>query len=151
MAQSAFATVPNLNSVPSAKPMTLATNYIDFTSGDTNGWAQQYLPDLIEQEAEVFGNRTIGGFLEMVGAEMPMTSDQVIWSEQGRLHLSYKGTIASLTGGTLAGGRLTIQGDIDGTETNASGLRTLAPYTCKPLTISPNELGSLSTSVEMIV
>ena len=87
-------TVPNLNSVPSAKPMTLATNYIDFTNGDTNGWAQQYLPDLIEQEAEVFGNRTIGGFLEMVGAEMPMTSDQVIWSEQGRLHLSYIGSVA---------------------------------------------------------
>jgi hypothetical protein len=26
----------------------------------------------------------------MVGAEMPMTSDQVIWSEQNRLHISYK-------------------------------------------------------------
>ena len=25
----------------------------------------------------------------MVGAEMPMTSDQVIWSEQNRLHISY--------------------------------------------------------------
>ena len=25
----------------------------------------------------------------MVGAEMPMTSDQVIWSEQNRLHVSY--------------------------------------------------------------
>jgi len=27
----------------------------------------------------------------MVGAEMPMTSDQVIWSEQNRLHISYNG------------------------------------------------------------
>ena len=27
----------------------------------------------------------------MVGAEMPMTSDQVIWSEQNRLHISYTG------------------------------------------------------------
>ena len=27
--------------------------------------------------------------LRMVGAEMPMTSDQVIWSEQNRLHVSY--------------------------------------------------------------
>jgi len=25
----------------------------------------------------------------MVGAEMPMTSDQVVWSEQNRLHISY--------------------------------------------------------------
>ena len=26
----------------------------------------------------------------MVGAEMPMTSDQVIWSEQNRLHVGYE-------------------------------------------------------------
>mgnify|MGYP003108478254 FL=1 len=110
-----------LNSVPAPQQQTLSTNYIDFTSSTTQGWAQQYLPDLMEAEAEVFGPRTISGFLSQVSAEEPMTSDQVIWSEQGRLHLSYKGTIASLTGGTLLGGRLTIQGDIDGTETNASG------------------------------
>ena len=40
-------------------------------------------------EVERFGNRTISGFLRMVGAEMPMPSDQVIWSEQNRLHISY--------------------------------------------------------------
>ena len=67
----------------------MATNYIDFTANG-NGWAQQYLPDLMEAEAEVFGNRTISGFLAQVGAEEAMSSDQVIWSEQGRLHLSYK-------------------------------------------------------------
>ena len=33
----------------------------------------------------------------MVGAEMPMTSDQVIWSEQNRLHIAYDG--CSATGG----------------------------------------------------
>ena len=82
----------SLNSVPASKKATLATNYIDFTSGAGNDWGQQYLPDLMEKEAEVFGNRTISGFLSKVGAEESMTSDQVIWSEQGRLHLSYKGT-----------------------------------------------------------
>ena len=65
-------------------------NYIDFTSSGTAGWAQQYLPELYEQEVERYGNRTIGGFLQMVGAEMPMTSDQIIWSEQNRLHIAYK-------------------------------------------------------------
>jgi hypothetical protein len=45
----------------------------------------------MEKEAEVFGNRTISGFLSQVGAEESMTSDQVVWSEQGRLHLSYNG------------------------------------------------------------
>ena len=32
---------------------TLASNYIEFTAAG-NGWAQQYLPDLMEKEAEVF-------------------------------------------------------------------------------------------------
>jgi hypothetical protein len=85
---------------PAPLKQTLATNYIDFTANG-NGWAQQYLPDLMEQEAEVFGNRTISGFLAQVGAEEAMSSDQVIWSEQGRLHLSYKAvalTVSSTTG-----------------------------------------------------
>jgi hypothetical protein len=34
----------------------------------------------------------------MVSAEMPMASDQVIWSEQGRLHLAYNGQINPVTG-----------------------------------------------------
>ena len=72
-----------------ARKQTLASNYVDFTSSDTEGWAQQYLPDLIEQEAEVYGKRTIAGFLAQVGAEEGSSSDRVIWSEQGRLHLAY--------------------------------------------------------------
>ena len=79
-------------SAPDAAPrkQTLNSNYVDFTSTDTQGWAQQYLPDLIEQESEIFGKRTIAGFLSQIGAEEPSQSDRVIWSEQGRLHLVYK-------------------------------------------------------------
>ena len=84
-------TAGTLNSVPASKKATLSSNYIDFTA-DGNDWGQQYVPDLMEKEAEVFGNRTISGFLAQVGAEEAMSSDQVIWSEQGRLHLSYTGT-----------------------------------------------------------
>ena len=101
----------NLNSVAAPQLQTLASNYIDFTSTATQGWAQQYLPDLMEKEAEVFGNRTISGFLAKVGAEESMTSDQVIWSEQSRLHLSYKGTVAT-AGDT--NGTFTVVTDIDG-------------------------------------
>ena len=36
----------------------------------------------MEKEAEVFGPRTISGFLSQVGAEEAMTADQVVWSEQ---------------------------------------------------------------------
>ena len=95
------------NLQPAAAMATLASNYIDFTSDTTKGWAQQYLPDLMEKEAEVFGNRTISGFIEQVGAEEAMASDQVIWSEQGRLHLAYKGTVDS---GTVASITHTIDG-----------------------------------------
>ena len=101
----------NLNSVPAPKQQTLASNYIDFRDSNTAGWAQQYLPDLMEKEAEVFGPRTISGFLSQVGAEEAMSADQVIWSEQGRLHLSYQGTVA--TQGDV-NGTFTITADIDG-------------------------------------
>jgi hypothetical protein len=107
-----------LNSVPASQKQTLQTNYLDFTSG-ANDWAQQYLPDLMEQEAEVFGPRTISGFLSQVGAEEAMTSDQVVWSEQSRLHLSYKGKVSSATGGATSGvaatSQITIESDIDET------------------------------------
>ena len=113
-----------LNSVLAPKPQALATNYIDFTSTATQGWAQQYMPDLMEKEAEVFGNRTISGFLSQVGAEEAMTSDQVVWSEQGRLHLSYKGHIEGATGGTASGGQIEIEVDIDGNDVGADhGIR----------------------------
>ena len=101
----------NLNSIAAPQQQTLASNYIDFTSGAGNDWAQQYLPDLMEKEAEVFGNRTISGFLSQVGAEESMTSDQVVWSEQGRLHLSYIGTVAPAGD---VNGTFTVTSDIDG-------------------------------------
>ena len=111
-----------LNSVAAPQQQTLASNYIDFASGAGNDWAQQYLPELMEKEAEVFGNRTISGFLAQVGAEESMTSDQVVWSEQSRLHLSYVGTIDA--DGDV-NGTFTVQTDIDGNAiTTTHGIRT---------------------------
>jgi len=101
----------NLNSVPSSQKQTLSSNYLDFTGTTDNTWAQQYVPDLMEKEAEVFGQRTISGFLAQVGAEEAMTSDQVVWSEQSRLHISVKGTVA--TAGST-NGTFTVTSDIDG-------------------------------------
>jgi len=101
---------PLLNSIAAPQQQTLASNYIDFT-GAGNDWAQQYLPELMEKEAEVFGNRTISGFLSQVGAEEAMTSDQVVWSEQSRLHLSYIGTVDA--DGDV-NGTFTVTSDIDG-------------------------------------
>ena len=107
----------NLNSVPASQKQTLNTNYLDLASQTGQGWAQQYLPDLMEQEAEVFGPRTISGFLAQVGAEEPMMADQVVWSEQSRLHLSYTATVDADgdVNGTIA-----ITADIDGDTTVGS-------------------------------
>ena len=100
--------------IPSSRQELLNSNYLQFNgganAGDSNSFAQQYLPEIYESEVERYGNRTLSGFLRMVGAEMPMTSDQVIWSEQNRLHISYDNcTIAAngldidvTAGGTIA-------------------------------------------------
>ena len=96
--------------LPSQTQQILQQNYLQFDGAAGGNFAQQYLPELYEAEVERYGNRTLSGFLRMVGAEMPMTSDQVIWSEQNRLHISYDGcTIAAngldidvTAGGTIA-------------------------------------------------
>ena len=112
----------SLNSVPAPNKQTLNTNYLDFTGTTDTTWAQQYLPDLMEKEAEVFGPRTISGFLSQVGAEEAMTSDQVVWSEQGRLHLSYTGQVTAATAGVPSNAsEITINKEIDGAAVTTSG------------------------------
>ena len=75
--------------LPSLTQQALQSNYLSFTDAAGGNFAQQYLPEVYEAEVERYGNRTLSGFLRMVGAEMPMTSDQVVWSEQNRLHVAY--------------------------------------------------------------
>lgn len=75
---------PTYSLQPSSEQVALSTNYI------TNfNFLNQYLPDTYEKEFERYGNRTVSSFLRMVGAEMPSTSDQIKWAEQGRLHTKY--------------------------------------------------------------
>jgi hypothetical protein len=101
------------------RKQTLSSNYVDFTSSATEGWAQQYLPDLMEKEAEIYGKRTIAGFLAQVGAEEASTSDRVIWSEQGRLHLAYTATNEDVSANVF-----TIVNDVDGNSVGADhGIR----------------------------
>ena len=94
---------PQFGSIqPSQLQQPLQSNYLQFNGAGAgaNNFAQQYLPEIYEQEVERYGNRTLSGFLKMVGAEMPMTSDQVIWSEQNRLHISYNNVVTGAAGGT---------------------------------------------------
>ena len=84
-------------------------NYLSFDSATGGGtFAQQFLPEIYEKEVERYGNRTISGFLKMVGAEMPLQSDQVIWSEQGRIHVAYDGIANANTVEVLSAANSTI-------------------------------------------
>lgn len=71
----------------------------NYLSVDQMDFTQQFLPEVYEKEVERYGKRTVGGFLRMVGAEMPMASDRIVWSEQGRLHIAYD-TVSSNAGGS---------------------------------------------------
>jgi hypothetical protein len=83
---------------PSAERLVQPQNYI--TNFD---FFNQYLPDTYEKEFERYGNRTIASFLRLVGAEMPSNSDQIKWSEQGRLHIKYTAvTVTSVVGGAVS-------------------------------------------------
>ncbi len=114
-------------------------NYLDFFNlGNTGGqWAQQFLPDVYEKEVEIYGNRTISSFLRMVSAEMPSSSDQIIWLEQGRLHTRYAGvhideavtlgTLATLSASALASTSVAAGALLNGTvpsQTNPAGSLT---------------------------
>ncbi len=142
---------PNLNSVPATMKATLSTNYLDLAGTADEGWAQQYLPDLMEKEAEVFGPRTISGFLSQVGAEEAMSADQVVWSEQSRLHLSYLGKVSAHSGGTANSGEITIEDDIDGNV--GSGAFVAANHGIRPndTVIISNSVGTLKAIVRSVV
>ena len=126
----AISTGGNINSVPNPIKQKSVTdgNYIDF-SASGNAWAQQFLPDLMEKEAEVFGNRTVSGFLEMVGAEEPSTADRVAWSEQGRLHLKYtcqlKANVVAAEAGDSAA-----NSEVDGLGTHALRVGDMVLVSC---------------------
>ena len=91
-----------------------ADNYIPLANMD---FTQQFLPEVYEKEVERYGKRTVGGFLRMVGAEMPMASDRIVWSEQGRLHIAYD-TVNSAANGTT----ITLTGLPTGTDTSLIGV-----------------------------
>ena len=90
----AVKTTPGFDLTPAPVKQALETNYItDFR------FLNQYLPDTYEKEFERYGNRTISGFLRMVGAEMPSNSDLIKWAEQGRLHIKYNNVNADTAPG----------------------------------------------------
>ena len=79
---------------PSPTKTLFDKNYLAIGDNDFN-FTKQFLPEVYEKEVERYGNRSISSFLRMVGAEMPMASDEVVWSEQGRLHVAYNDAVVA--------------------------------------------------------
>jgi hypothetical protein len=87
---------------PTPTKTLFGTNYLTFDDASGGGtFTKQFLPDVYEKEVERYGNRSVASFLRMVGAEIPSASDQVIWSEQGRLHIAYDSASANTTTGVI--------------------------------------------------
>jgi len=87
---------------PTPTKTLFGTNYLTFDDSSGGGtFTQQFLPDVYEKEVERYGNRSVASFLRMVGAEIPSASDQIIWSEQGRLHIAYSAASANTTTGVI--------------------------------------------------
>ena len=126
---------------PSPTKTLFSGNYLTFDSAGGGGtFAQQFLPDVYEKEVERYGNRSVSSFLRMVGAEIPSASDQIIWSEQGRLHIAYDAASANTATGVIteaghavrvgqtvaiAEGLVTVKAVVTGVTTNTF---TVAPY-----------------------
>ena len=70
------------------------TNIIDFQANANT----PFLPETIDKKVKRFGNRSISGLLSKMAAEFSLQSDQIIWSEDNRLHL--KATAITHTAGT---------------------------------------------------
>ena len=84
-----MATLTDLSGItPRSIKQASGENYLALNAMNFDGSTE--LPEVLEQEVERFGKRTVGGFLRMVGAEMPMASDRVVWTEQGRLHAAFE-------------------------------------------------------------
>jgi len=131
---------------PSQDKVALSSNYMSFTDG-TRDFAQQYLPELYEAEVERYGDRSVSSFLRMVGAEMPMTSDQVVWSEQGRLHLSYTGTLTAASGAIAVTGHAVRVGQ---TIVVSDGTTTVKAY-CLQLQLTRLQLKDMTKSYLVLI
>ena len=155
---------------PMPKKIAQPTNYINFQDQSASGspseanftqWLQQYLPELYEAEVERYGNRTLSGFLKMVGAEMPMTSDQVIWSEQNRLHIAYEGctnshstTANTITLPTGANQAVRVNQTIvvsDGFNTLKCIVKSVTDTTLVALPYTANDISGLGSSLNFFV
>ena len=94
----ALASTPNFSVTPSQTKTVLQSNYISLFD-----YSHQYAPEVHAKLANIYGNQSVSGMLHMMGAEEGFASDQVIYTEEGRLHTVYKDVSRSAAVFTKAG------------------------------------------------
>lgn len=75
-------TVPGVLFTPSPSKVPTPENYLG--SADFN-FLNEYMPETYSKIHDRFGTQDITGMLERMGKEMPYASDQIKWTEEGRL------------------------------------------------------------------
>jgi hypothetical protein len=83
MAHEVLAT-PTFQLSPSSIKAPAQTNYIDIFD-----YTSQYAPDAYEKLISIYGDQSLTGMIFNLGSEEPISSDQYIWTEKGRLHTVY--------------------------------------------------------------
>lgn len=78
----ALATSPGVIFTPSATKVPTPLNYL---GSDDFDFLNQYMPELYNKIHDRFGSQDVTGMLEMMGKEMPFQSDNIKWTEEGRL------------------------------------------------------------------
>ena len=78
----ALEATPGVQLTPTATKEIRSTNYYEAAQFD---FSKSILPELYEKEFARYGNQSLKGFLERMGQEMPIQSDLIKWSEEGRL------------------------------------------------------------------
>ena len=80
----ALAAIPTFQITPSAIKKPTAENYIDIFD-----YTSQFQPDAYEQLISIYGDQSLLGMIFELGSEEPISSDQFIWTEKGRLHTAF--------------------------------------------------------------
>ncbi|MCH9664629.1 MAG: hypothetical protein K0U41_02135 [Gammaproteobacteria bacterium] len=98
---------------PLPQKFTDASNYVptfNFANGTNPGEiAGGFLPEILEKEVQRFGDRRLSGFLMKVGGDIPFTSSEIRWTEQGRLHSTYINVTLAATAAGDAGKTFTVR------------------------------------------
>ena len=91
---------PGYSISPSSIKVPSTTNYIDIFD-----YTNQFAPDANEELVSIYGDQSLTGMIFNMGSEEATSSDQIIWTEKGRLHTAY-------TGVTRAGNVFTVAGHV---------------------------------------